>query len=111
MQANETQVNNKIIDFLERRNFAVTEELIKQHSVLKAKAGSCRLEATSVASEASSRDEIRYLFKGMDVYFIVLDGRVYAQQPILSSALHEIWSVSLRQLGMKSQVSRVIAVG
>lgn len=108
---NEQVANSALVDFFKSRGFAVSEQMVDDLAIISAKAKSCRLKATRLVSEASNRDEVQYLFKGMDRHFVVLNGRVYTQQPVLSTALDEIWSASLRNLGLISHVPLVIAVG
>lgn len=107
---NKYEPKNVLIDFFKRKDFVVKEQIVAGFSVIKAKAKSCQLQATSLASEASARDEVRHLFEGMDRYFVVLHGRVYMQQPVLWTVITEIWSVCLRNLGLISHVPPVIAV-
>jgi hypothetical protein len=108
---NDYNPTKTLIDFFERKNFAVTEQVVDGYSVVRAKAASCQLQATNVASEASARDEVQHLFAGMDRYFVVLRGHVYTHQPVLWTVISETSSVSLHKLGLISHVPPVIAVG
>lgn len=108
---NQQAANSALVDFFKSKDFAVSEQMVDGISIIKAKAKSCHVEAARLAFEASNRDEVRYLFKAMDRFFVVVDGRVYMQQPVLSTTIDEIWSVSLRKLGLLGHVPSVIAVG
>lgn len=101
---------NALIDFFERAHFVVTEQIVYGVPMILAKADSCQLQVTTLAPDGSNRDLVQDLFKGTDRSFVVFHGRVYTQQPVLWTAIDNIWSTCLRSLGLISHVAPVIAV-
>ena len=101
---------NALIDFFERAHFLVTEQNVYGVPMIEAKADSCQLQVASLAPDGSNRNFVQHLFEGKDRSFVVFHGRVYIEQPVLWTAIDNIWSMCLRNLGLINHVAPVIAV-
>ena len=102
----------EIVKFLRNRQFDVTStsEMMNYMPVIHASSGSCRMLVAKIVPDGSSRDLIGDLATANDRVFIVFRGRIYAQQPILFTVLHYLWSRFLRELGLVRHITPVLAV-
>lgn len=105
-------LTEEIIKFLERNHFGVvvTNEAVNYMPMIRATTATCHLQIARLTPDGSNRDLIRHLAAGTDRSFIVFRGTVYAQQPVLWTVLHYLWSRFLRELGLIEHITPVISV-
>ena len=101
-----------LVVFLKRNHFEVSpiEQIVSDVSVIRAQTVSCRLQIVQLAANGSDRDLFAHLAAGADRAFIVFRGKVYGQQPILWTVLDDFWVRHLRELGVTTHSTPVIAV-
>lgn len=101
-----------IIGFLEAQHFRVveSEDSLGGMPVLQADAGECRLKVLKASSLGWNRDMIRGLAGEGDTIFSVFEGRVYAEQPDWRSAISYSLSKLIRNLGLTTRTTYVLAV-
>ena len=101
-----------LVDFLKRNHFEVSpaEQIVNDVSMIRAQTASCSLKIVQLAPNGSNRDLFRSLAAGADRAFVVFRGKVYAQQPILWTVLDDFWVRHLRELGVTTHSTPVIAV-
>jgi hypothetical protein len=106
-------LKEELVEFFERNGFnvAVTDGMWIYGPVIHATTGSCRLLVVRLSPDGSNRDLIRSVIGDTDRQFVVFRGDVYAQQPILWTVLHYLSSRFLRELGLRRDITPVIAVG
>jgi hypothetical protein len=109
---NEDSTKNSLVDFFQGNHFelSATDQTVHDLPVLRAKMGSCTLQIVRLAPNGSDQDLFRHLAVGADRAFVVFRGKVYTQQPIWWTALDDIWSRHLRELGISKHVTSVIAI-
>jgi hypothetical protein len=107
---NQHEPKNALIDFFEHNHFVVTEQTLYGVLIIQAKADSCQLQAIRLAPDGSNGDLVRHLFDFTDRFFVVFNGRMYAQQPVFWTVINNVWSVSLGQLGLASHAAPIIGV-
>ena len=108
----QNHLKEDLINFFERNRFnvVVTDEIVNDTPIIRATTGPCQLQIARLTPDGSNRDLIRHLAAGADRSFIVFRGTVYTQQPISWTVLHYLWSRFLRELGLISHITPVIAV-
>ena len=101
-----------LIKFFERNQFkvVVTDQLVNYTPIIRATSASCQLQIARLTPDGSNRDLVRHFAAGLDRSFVVFAGKVYAQQPVLLTVLHYLWSRFLREVGFIERVSPVINV-
>ena len=101
-----------LVVFLKRNHFEVSpiEQMVSDVSMIRAQTASCRLQIVQLAANGSDRDLFTSLAAGADRAFVVFRGKVYGQQPILWTVLDDFWVRHLRELGVTTHSSPVIAV-
>jgi hypothetical protein len=78
--------------------------------IVRATSGSCRVLLAKAEPDGSSQDLVRDLATATDHVFIIFNGRVYTQHPVLLTVVNYLWSRSLRELGLIRRITPVIAV-
>ena len=101
-----------LVKFLERNHFSVvvTDEMVNYTPIIRATTASCHLQIARLTPDGSNRNLIRHIAAGTDRSFVVFRGTVYAQQPVLWTVLHYLWSRFLRELGLIRHITPVINV-
>jgi hypothetical protein len=108
----ESDPKERLIDFLKRNHFDVSpiEQIVNDVSMVRARKASCHLQIVQLDPNGSDRDLSRHLAAGADRTFVVFRGQVYAQQPILWTVLNDFWVRHLRELGITTLTTPLIAV-
>ena len=101
-----------LVDFLERNHFdvVVTGETTNYTPIIRATTASCRLQVASLTPDGWNGDLIRHIAADADRSFIVVRGKVYTKQHVLFTIWEDLRSRFLRQLGIASHLSPIIAV-
>jgi hypothetical protein len=78
--------------------------------IIRATAGMCRLLVAMSSFDGWQSDVIRQYATTQDTIFVVYHGRLYAEQPTWLTATGGLWSKIRRELGLKAQSMRALAV-
>jgi hypothetical protein len=110
--ADKKNPKDPLVDFLKRNHFDVsaTEQTLNNAPIIRAKAALCQLQIARLAPDGSDRDLFRHLATGTDRAFVVFRGKVYRQQPIFWTVLDDLWYRNLRELGLSTRITSVIAI-
>jgi hypothetical protein len=110
--ASETDVQQKVAEFLVRQHFAVakSDQAGKGQVMLRAGAGTCRILVANSDPIASDIHAIRRNATAADRVFVVFRGRIYNDQPTWLTVPYFLWSRFERELGFQSQPVPLIAV-
>jgi hypothetical protein len=110
---NPDDLKGELVEFFERNGFSVvvTDELVNYVPIIHASTDSCRLLVARLTPDGSNRDLIRSLTGDTDRQFVIFRGELYAQQPIFWTVVYYLSSRFLRELGLKREITPVIAVG
>jgi hypothetical protein len=102
----------RLADFLVRQHFSVSmsEQAEEGKPAVTASSGSCRILVIKSPAVGWDRDLIRRYAEAEDQFFVVFQGRIYANQPTFKTVLNALWSRLLRELGFKKWPSPVFAV-
>jgi hypothetical protein len=107
----ESDSKERLIDFLKRNYLDVSAvQQIADVSMIRAETASCRLQIVQLAANGSDRDLFRRLAAGADRAFVVFRGTVYEQQPVFWTVLDDFRVRHLRELGLATHATLVIAV-
>ena len=106
------ELKDKLVEFLVHHKFEVVvlEEWIDSMPVISASTGRCRMFLMKVSADGWQRDLIRDRAQATDRVFFIFRGKVYPDQPIWLTAVAHLWSRGLRELGLRSHITPVIAV-
>jgi hypothetical protein len=101
-----------VADFLTRHLFTVSlmERPAEGRPWLVANAGVCRLTVIKSQPMGSDRDLIRHQAAVSDQLFFVFRGKVYSDQPTWLTVTDFLWARIMRELGIDSQPSPIMAV-
>lgn len=110
---NPDDLKEELVAFFERNGFnvVVTDESVNYVPIIHATSNSCRLVIARLTPDGSNRDLIRSLTGDTDRQFVVFRGNVYTQQPVIWTVVHYLSSRFLRELGLRRDITPVIAVG
>jgi len=105
-------MKGEIVGFLEAHRFRVveSEESLGGMPILEADAGECRMKVLKASALGWNRDMIRGIAADGDTIFSVFEGQVYAEQPDWRSAVSYSLSKLMRNLGLTSRTTYVLAV-
>jgi len=103
-------VEHDVITFLIREGFhpVVTEDT-NSHRILAINR-SCRMRVIISSNDGSDRDMIRSLVTTDEGVIFVHRGKVYQEQPILLTALTQLWTRPLSKMGLADGDESVLAV-
>ena len=107
-----SELNNSLIEFFARHHFdaLATEDDMGQSPVILATTGACRLLAGKISSDGDTWQMPRRFASPTDRIFTVFRGRVYSAQPTSLTAVSEVWSRFIREVGLARHQTSVIAV-
>lgn len=109
---NPVDVQNAIVEFLTKHNFAVTigDENMEYMGIIRATSASCQLRVARISPLGHEADLVRQVMAGRDRTFYVFRGTVYQEQPVRLTLMNYLWYRLLRELGLVSRVPPVLAV-
>jgi hypothetical protein len=111
-RAQQAPVESTVVGFLSKHKFDVTvTEPMLGTLVVSAKTGTCRMLVAEMSPDGANRSLILDIFKTMDSRFVVFRGKIYSDLPSWQTAAQDVWSRSLRMIGIADRDARVIAVG
>jgi hypothetical protein len=107
---NSDQPEADIVAFLARQGFhaVVAEDMILPG--IRAVNGTCRMRIMMPSYYGADRDLTRSLVAADESLVFVHQGRVYQEQPIVQTVWAELWTRSLRKLGLIDHHLPVLAV-
>jgi len=107
---------SEIIKFLANSGFDVTFpgkliDLQIDAPNIRAISGVCQMLIVEISPDGSERDEIHgFATATAERVFIVFQGRVYAEQPVLLTLANNLWSRFLGKLRLARHITPVLAV-
>lgn len=104
------EVQEKLVEFLNRNQFDVDIEKLLDAPVIRASTGTCQMLIMNVSLDGWQRDLIRGRARTTDRVLYIFRGKVYAHQPVWLTATVGIWSRQLQRLGLLRNVPPVIAI-
>ena len=104
------EIQQKLVEFLNRNQFDVDIEKLLDAPVIRASAGTCQMLIMNVSLDGWQRDLIRGGAPTTDRVLYIFRGEVYAHQPVWLTATVGIWSRQLQRLGLLRNVPPVIAI-
>ena len=109
---NPADVQNAIVEFLTKHNFAVTvaDENMEYMGIIRATSPSCQLRVARISPLGHEADLVRQVTAGGDRTFYLFRGTVYRKQPVRLTVMNYLWYRLLRELGLVSRVPPVLAV-
>jgi hypothetical protein len=107
---NNDQPEKDIVAFLARHGFhaVVAEDMILPG--IRAVNGTCRMRIMMPSYYGADRDLTRSLVAADESLMFVHQGRIYQEQPILQTVWAELWTRSLRKIGVIDHRVPVLAV-
>jgi hypothetical protein len=108
-------LEHDIIVFLTRQGFhAVATEDMSTEDVnlpgIQAVSGACQIRVMRVSYDGANRDMVRNLVAANDRLIFIHRGKAYREQPVLLTVLDQIWTRSLRKMGLADHDPPVLAV-
>jgi hypothetical protein len=107
---NAGNLEKHLVNFFERNHFDVVVTDDATMRIIQATTASCRLQIARLTSDGWNRNLVQHVTASADRSFVVLRGKVYAEEHIPSTILEDLQSRFLRRLGIKSHVTPPIAV-
>jgi len=109
---NPIEIQNSIVEFLTKQQFeaSVSDENMEYMSIINARSRSCQLRVARVSPLGHEADLVRQASAASDRTFYVFRGTVYPEQPVRLTVASYLWFRFLRELGLVSRVSPVLAV-
>jgi hypothetical protein len=110
--ASETDVQQKVAEFLRRQHFAVAlaDRTGEGQYMLRASAGPCRILVARSDPMAWDSAAIRQNATDGDRVFVVFRGRTYEDQPTWLTVPYFLWSRLERELGMRAEAAPLLSV-
>jgi hypothetical protein len=110
--ASETDVQQKVAEFLRRQHFAVAlaDRTGEGQYMLRASAGPCRILVARSDPMAWDSAAIRRNATDGDRFFVVFRGRTYDDQPTWLTVPYFLWSRFERELGLRAQAAPLLSV-
>jgi hypothetical protein len=110
--ASETDVQQKVAEFLRRQHFAValSDRTGEGQYMLRASAGPCRILVAKSDPMAWDSAAIRQNATDGDRVFVVFRGRTYEEQPTWLTVPYFLWSRLERELGMRAEAAPLLSV-
>ena len=107
----ELDAQSKVVQFLARQYFTISEQGPEGQKLIFATAGPCHMVvAADVSSNGWERDMLRHQAAANGPLFFVFRGKTYADQPTWLTVSNSLWSRFKRGLGLKVQDSPIVAV-
>ena len=104
------EVQEKLVEFLNRHQFDVDIEKLLDAPVIHASAGKCQMLIMNVSLDGWQRDLIRGRARTTDRVLYIFQRKAYADQPVWLTATVGFWSRQLQRLGLLRNVPPVIAI-
>ena len=100
----------RIIAFLARNGFEALGEERKFGRLVQATSGNCRLRLVELDPNGSTRDKVRLVTRQHDRTAFIFDGIIYADQPMVRTALSQSWTRLLNRIGVATPQKMVLGV-
>jgi hypothetical protein len=107
---NASNLEKRLVDFFERNHFDVVVTDDATVRIIQATTASCRLQIARLTFDEWNRNLVEHVTAGADRSFVVLRGKVYAEQHIPSTILEDLRSRFLLRLGIRSPIAPTITV-
>jgi hypothetical protein len=99
-----------LVAFLSRNGFEALGEQRKFGRLVQASSGNCRLRVVEVDSNGATRDKVRLITMQRDRIAFIFDGMIYADQPMIRTALSYSWTRLLNRVGVAAPQKLVLGV-
>jgi len=100
----------RMVAFLSRNGFEALAEERKFGRLVQATLGNCRLRLVEMDPNGSTRDLVRLITKQHDRAAVIFDGMIYADQPMVRTALSHSWTRLLNRIGVATPQKLVLGV-
>jgi hypothetical protein len=99
-----------LVAFLSRNGFEALGEQRKFGRLVQASSGNCRLRLVEMDPNGSTRDLVRLITTQHDRAAVIFDGMIYADQPMVRTALSHSWTRLLNRIGVATPQKLVLGV-
>jgi hypothetical protein len=100
----------RMVAFLSRNGFKALAEERKFGRLVQATSGNCRLRLVEVDPNGSTRDKVRLITRRDDRAAFIFNGVIYADQPMVRTALSYSWTRLLNRIGVATPQKLVLGV-
>ena len=104
------RMEDDVIAFLARHGFQTELAENTNFRQIQAVNGSCHMRIMMASYDGTDRDMVRSLVTADEILRFVHHGKVYQEQPTLLTVLAELWTRSLRKIGLTDRYESVLAV-